>query len=223
MKTLLIIQPGRIGDIIICLPIARWYSQEYEVLWECPVEYHAMFRNIPYCRPIATANLNPDKVIDLGFGLRKKSEVHQWWIKNRASFSSFVYAKYQLADVPIEERWKLVWDRNTLRENALYDRIVSEKGSQYSIAHEKTHDDSIYIHVANKVIFTPIADFNIFDWYRVLMEADSIHCIDSSLCNFVESVPEFEPKRKFYYRTGKVKDDWGMTTTKNNWWKVNEC
>ena len=34
MKRIGIIQPGRIGDILICLPIAKWYyDRGHEIIW----------------------------------------------------------------------------------------------------------------------------------------------------------------------------------------------
>ena len=65
----LIKQPGRVGDLIICLPIAEYYSHGFDVFWECPEEYHSLFRNIDYCKPISKADNVYDKIIDISFGL----------------------------------------------------------------------------------------------------------------------------------------------------------
>lgn len=46
MKKLGIIQPGRIGDIVICLPIAKWYHDRgYEVLWPVKKDMIKHFEN----------------------------------------------------------------------------------------------------------------------------------------------------------------------------------
>jgi GT2 family glycosyltransferase len=214
---LLIHQPGKNGDILICLPIARWYSDSYDIDWLCPEEYHINFRSIDYCRPVTMATGEYAKVIDLSFGLYE-SNIHTWWMKTRPRWQSFIIPKYILADVPLIQRWNLQWNRNIERENSLYDKIVAEVGPNYSLCHEVSDDGISYVApVQNKAIFRPIEDYNIFDWYKVIMKAQSIHCIDSSLCNFVDVIPEALKIRKIYYRTAKVPNQWDRTLLTNNW------
>jgi len=44
MKNLGIIQPGRLGDIIICLPIAKFYNEQgYKVYWPIFENYIPIF------------------------------------------------------------------------------------------------------------------------------------------------------------------------------------
>lgn len=217
MKTLLLKQPGKVGDILICLPIAKWYSDRYEVHWLCPESYHLHFRNIDYCTPVTKPEGSYDKEIDLSFGIYADSPVHKWWIQNRNSFKSFVFAKYKIAQVPIIRRWKLQWKRDKDREMALYERIVAKYGKSYNLVHEQSGKRfSLFISVDRKAIFEPIEDFNIFDWYRVILCALEIHCIDSSLCNFVEVLFETKGLPKFYY--DKPDDPrWNKTFLINDW------
>ena len=45
MKTVGIIQPGRLGDLIICLPITKYYhSKGYKVVWPVFKNYIDMFK-----------------------------------------------------------------------------------------------------------------------------------------------------------------------------------
>ena len=45
MKTIGIIQPGRLGDLIICLPIANYYnSKGYYVYWPIFKQFLEMFK-----------------------------------------------------------------------------------------------------------------------------------------------------------------------------------
>ena len=68
LPTIQIIQPGRYGDILICLPIAKLYSQLGNlVYWKCPKEYHSMFEYTPYVKPDEHL-MTVDLVIDLSFG-----------------------------------------------------------------------------------------------------------------------------------------------------------
>jgi hypothetical protein len=222
-KTLLINQPGRHGDIIICLPIAKWYSHAFKVDWLCPEEYHINFRNIKYCTPVAKIEKKYDKIIDLSFGLNTNTDLHRWWIETREQWQSFIIPKYVISQVPLQKRWCLTWKRNKEaceKEQELYERIVNKYGEKYSIVHQSTHDFSMDIEAENKVLFEPIEGYNIFDWFLVLLKAKEIHCIDSCLCNFVEAISSnniFIEKPKYYYITTKVPNIWDRTLLVNNW------
>lgn len=218
MNTLLINQPGRHGDILICLPIARWFSHAYKVDWLCPEEYHIDFRNINYCTPVLEVEKSYNKIIDMSFGIRQGTNLHQWWIDTRPQWQSFVIPKYYLAGVPLSKRWCLTWERNKQREEDLYIYIINKYGLDYTVVQERTHDFAMDIKVNNdKALFEPIEDFNVFDWYKVLLNAREIHCIDSCLANFVEVIPELMMKPKFYYATSKVPNIWDRTLLVNNW------
>ena len=219
MKRLLLHQPGRFGDIIICLPIARFFSQEYEIHWWCPREYHPLFRNIDYCVPVEKPIGPYDRVVDLSFGIVTNSDLQKWWVKTRESWKSFVVAKYKIAHVPLLFRWKLVWNRDKNRENALYTRITNYCGSDYSLVHQRSaHRLSVSIPAENKVLFEPIEDYNIFDWFKVIMCAREIHCIDSSLANFVEVLKPLRKLPKYLYVQSEM-PDWNISIYLNNWEK----
>ena len=216
---LLLNQPGRFGDILICLPIAHWYAKKYsEVHWFCPKEYHAMFRNINYVKPVEVPDTVYDKIIDLSFGLNRDTELHKRWVESRPTWQSFVSMKYHLANVPITERWRLVWARDVNKERELYEHIVDMFGTKFAVVHETTWDSQINMGTTiPKAIFKPIHDFNIFDWYTVLLQAEEIHCIDSCLCNFVDAIPCLHATKKFYYITPKVPTQADRTILINNW------
>lgn len=218
MKKLLINQPGRNGDILICLPIAKWYSDFYDVIeWLCPKEYHINFRNINYCTPVYQTTIKYDKVIDMSFGLNVNTTLHKWWNGTREQWQSFIIPKYIIAEVPLIKRWNLIWTRNGEREDSLYDKVIQEYGKEYAVVQDFTHDFHMNIKVENKVTFVPYDDYNIFDWYKVLLKAKEIHCIDSCLANFVEVIPELLEKPKYYYPTAKVPSMCDRTLLINNW------
>ena len=217
MKRLLIIQPGRSGDIIICLPIAKWYSKDYEVEWLCPKEYHSIFRNINYCSPVEFSSGGYDKVIDLSFGITPGTELHAWWVNTRPLWQSFIIPKYIIAEVPLRERWNLIWERDPEREDDLFSKLIADERFSYNLVQDQTHDLQVDLDVPNKIVFHPIDDFNIFDWYKMIQNANSIHCIDSLLCNFIEVVPAFLTKLKFYYQTKKTPEICDRTLLINNW------
>ncbi len=219
-KRLLINQPGKTGDILICAPIAQYFSEEYFVDWHCPEKYHPMFEYLPYAMPVATFKERTyDRIIDLSFGLGGKPE--GWWQANKARFSSFVEAKYELAGIPIQIKSDLQWKRNITKENALYEIIKKDQKFDYTLCHESSdYGNAISVDAKHKVLFQPILDFTIFDWYKVIMNATEIHCIDSSLANFVDVLPDVKAKL-FYYKTNRVMNQWDETLLTKNWTRIN--
>ncbi len=223
---LLLVQPGRMGDILICLPIAEHFSRDYDVSWFCPSEFHGLFRNIGYCAPVEAATLRDfDRVVDLSFAMPAElmsaldgyngHEIAHWWGANHARFDSFVPAKYELAGVPLEKRWKLNWVRDQRRENDLFDLLASER--DYSLCHlQGSSGPRIKLNMEHAIEFAPVADFNVFDWYKIATNSAEIHCIDSCLCNFVDVIPHLHDTRKFFYR-GRNELRCVDTLLRNNW------
>jgi len=197
-KNILIIQPGRFGDIVICLPIAKYYFDAgYEVDWLVPPEYVSMFRNINYCTPIDKINQHYYDVIDLSFGFNGPPEA--WWQVTKPRWSSFVEAKYFLAHTPLEEKWSLSWERDTDREDELFDKL--DLPSRYLVYHDDGSQSSFNLELPaelDKIKFSKVEDYTVFDWYKVLEKAEEIHCIDSLLCNFVDAAFPDKEKRIFH-------------------------
>lgn len=220
-KSLLIIQPGKFGDIIICLPIAKWYHEKgYKVYWQCPSMYHELFRNVDYVIPVE----NPEtvapitKILDLAFGFGGAPQM--WWNERCMTYDSFVTAKYDLAGVPLEERWNLQWNHNRHKEHEL-SLVTQERTDQYNVIHTQGSfgtdiTNRLDFNTTFNIKFEPIKDYNIFDWYNVIEYADEIHCIDSSLSNFIEVCPEFESKKKYLYDV-RESYHWLKSIYKNNW------
>ena len=217
-KRILIHQPGQFGDIVICLPIAYWYFRQGSTVdWLCPRKFHGLFRNIDYCTPVESHQGVYDQVIDLSFGIIRGTSVDEWWTRTRLTWQSFINAKYYLADVPVAERWGIRWVRLQDREDALYKLIVAKHGADYVLCHERSGTRvNIPMDIADKVLFEPIDDYNIFDWYQVILHAREIHCIDSSLCNLIDVIPDCASKTKFYYDHLSNRQ-WAKTILTNNW------
>jgi len=213
LKKTMIIQQGRVGDILICLPIAKhFYDQNQVVYWLCPKEYHSLFRNINYVIPISEP-VAANQIIDLSFGFG--GNIESWWQRTKETFESFISAKYYLAGVNLQERWNLNFKPDIDMECSLR----SEFPEKYILTHEETHNGKfISLDLPRKVEFKPIGDFNIFDWYLVIRDAEEIHCIDSALANFIEVLPEFRNKKKFMYLSARHKDEYYLRSIyRNNW------
>jgi len=220
-QRLLIIQPGKVGDILICAPIAKYYSNEYFIDWVCPEKYHSMFVSLPYASPVLKANEKDYKVVkDLSFGLGGKPE--RWWQQNKEKFNSFVEAKYELAGLPAQFKKNIDYVRNEAKEQELFAKVVGRK-KKYALVHLS----SDYGNRAEaqtdltQIEFKPVEGYTVFDWAWVILMATEIHCIDSSLCNFVDMMEEtVEPL--FYYKTNRVPHQYDETLLTKEWTRINQ-
>lgn len=220
---LLMIQPGKVGDVLLCLPIAKYFSdQGHEVYWQCPLQYHHLFKYVDYVTPVATANEKDyTKVVDLSFGINQHSKVHHWWTRNRHTFPSFVHAKYHLAGVDVTERHNLNYNRNGEREDSLFNHLGLNDGSDYVLTHTcSDYGSPIEVTTSKRVVeFKPVEGYSIFDWRKVIESASEIHCIDSSLVNFTDVCDT--SGELFYYITNRVPLQSDRTYLQKNWTVIN--
>jgi len=123
---------------------------------------------------------------------------------------NWIDLKYHLAKVPLKNRWDFSWERDEKKEDKLYNFIkdyTKEKyGSEkYSIVHEYKGGRPLKkIDVTNPINFSYIRGYEIYDWYKVLLNAESIVCVDSCLSHFAEVVPEFKNIEKHYLGTEEL-------------------
>lgn len=198
----LIQQPGKVGDILICLPIAKHYADRgYTVEWECPQEYHSLFNYTSYVTPVPVKSGEYSKTIDISFGLNRQSSTNIAWAKHKRTGQSFVTLKYELAGVDVKERYNLNYTRNEMAEdNLLMDLGIND--TEPFILFHGSSDYGTPVNIPDtqyRVIeFKPVKNYTIFDWRKVIEKASEIHCIDSSLANFVEVLPI--DSRKVFYR-----------------------
>lgn len=212
MAKLGIIQPGKIGDIIICLPIARYYQRMgYEIIWPIGKDYMEMFQStVDYVTFIPTSNNwltwvgesmqitnNCEKVIDLAFGFYGRTDFTEKWKKSGKHFDEY---KYVLANVPFEEKWKLEIKRDSVAENKLFENVVSEK--PYIVCQRLSSD--IYIQDLKcsedeyKYGWIEIRPYtnNVFDWLKILEEAEKLVLVDSCYVNLVDQLGIKTKKRR---------------------------
>lgn len=201
MRRLGIIQPGKIGDIIICLPIAKWYADKgYEVIW--PVDKNIINNFIGYIDyvnfiPIdfnsaqahqVCYNLNCNRVLDLSFSTpySGKFNTDNFFNQDIYSFDEF---KYYIADVPFEEKWNLKITRNLEREKDLQNSVVPF--SSYVVTATKTsdgnRDDFKYTGTHAVVEIKPLTP-SVFDWLFVIENSEEQIIVDSCFVNLIEQL-----------------------------------
>ena len=192
-----IIQPGRVGDIILCLPIAKWYYYRgYEVVWPVHKSFIELFDRAYYVHPLIldctlaksylaayAAVKDCDKVIDLGIGFGRAEE--DWY----ASGLRFDEWKYREAGVPLAEKYNLQIERNFEAEQALKRKLNLDR---YCDGYVVTHSESSFarydFNVPDAIEVKPTAGFHLFDWIGVLEGARYILCVDSCVANLVNQL-----------------------------------
>lgn len=227
MKNLCIILPGKIGDIIICLPIAKYYADKgYKVIW--PVWSYLIdnfvgyinyvnFIPVSYLKGVTEskkiAQENNYEILDLSF-----TNQDCWNNENTYKFhnqsKSFDEFRYQLADVNFNEKWNLQIDRNINLESKLKDKIC--KNPHYVIAHFNGSDSRREVKLNNpnnnQIIEIAPSSPSIFDWIQILENASYLVMYDSCFANLVEQLNL--QNKKFFLKRSEPK---ATPVLRNKW------
>lgn len=208
IKKLGIIQPGKIGDIIICLPIAKYYFDKgYEVVW--PIDKHISKNFIGYVDYVTFLPIDfncilarktcieqewCNHLIDLSFNL-----LGSWEGRNTKLFNEykmpFDELKYQIAEVPFEKRWDLTITRNREREQNLY-KTLNPNNEEYILTHWQGSDcrKTIKIQENVKQIEAGPTTESIFDWILLLERAKGFATISSCFSVLIDQLGLKQPK-----------------------------
>jgi ADP-heptose:LPS heptosyltransferase len=239
-KKLGIILPGKIGDIIICLPIAKhYYDHGYDIYW--PI-YNELINNfndyINYVKFIPT--YSPDRitesfnlikqhnceVLDLSFtspGSWHNENTKHYLSQKERSFDEF---RYFLANVDFQKKWTLSIERKFEREEALYYNLV--KKSRFCLIQKHSSDSKIEkdIDVSNyegQIIEINPYSQSVFDWIGIIEKAERILLIESCFTNLIEQLKIKNNKQilvlknDYYGETLIDGHPKGLPRFKNNW------
>jgi len=226
-KLLGLIQPGRIGDIIIVLPIAKWcHDLGYRVVWPVASEYVSLFDYINYVEVVdiesglsgsykkskfILKNREITNIVDLGIGFgRDESE----WESSGLSFDEW---KYKEAKVPFEERFNLIINRNFQKELDLQKKLDLLYKENYVITHSIGSKGKVDFDEHDSVEINPVSGFTVFDWIGIIERASKVLCTDSCIAHLVNQLGlavgrrTFQPLGNYFGRTLK------MAVPKINW------
>jgi len=204
-----LIQSRGIGDIIIALPIAKYYAdQGNEVYWPIYEGFAPSFTNAaPYVRWLPVP-LKGDWLYDVPLLMLKRvgceriilMDLH---IKDRPhltnmalfGFLKFDEYKYAVAGVPFSEKWNLSIVRDRAREQALFDRVVKSKdfivahlqGSNATAKVQLSAYTSELVNGCQSIEITPLSD-NVFDWLLVIERAALRITLDSCFANLIDQL-----------------------------------
>jgi hypothetical protein len=200
MRRLGIIQPGKIGDIIICLPIAKWYADKgYEVFW--PVDnsiinnflgYVDYVKFIPIdfnCKTAYQAcyKIHCTTILDLAFCIPGANEFNAENYSKQDLFS-FDEFKYYIANVPFKQKWNLKIKRNEFNEQKLLNSI----GADFYFLVQDTSSDCrrlVNIEIDGYIRLDIDRRSNsVFDWIGALQQSKKLVLIESCFSNLVDQL-----------------------------------
>lgn len=207
MKKLGIIQSRGLGDIFITLPIAHYYSKEYQILWPtleewCPhlqktapwikwipiqPDHGAYFYDIPLER---LRNFGCDEILPLYNALTNHPEFSTELQFQHTKFDEYKYIK---AQVPFLEKWNLkpCITRDLDKEQQLYNKLVTNPN--YVIIHLEGSDtradfDHSIIPQDWQIIEITGKSHWVTDYLTLLERAQSLILVDSVYSNLVDQL-----------------------------------
>jgi len=223
-----IIQPGRLGDLIILLPAAKYLSTlGHQVYWPIFEKYVWMFEEvvdyvkfIPIYDNTYTAvkqsynelnKISGIRIIDVAATFPESTSTDEYVKCGDGLIEKFDAFKYRKLNVPLNEKWNLTINRNYKREDELYNILVTnEKYALINLKHSKGSANPILESSDGQIIHTT-EDYNIFHWIKLIEKATTIVMVDSSMANLVEQLNI--KTKKFLISKG----DNRLPTLRNNW------
>ena len=207
-KRLGICQTRGLGDLVIALPIAKFYhDQGYEIYWPIVEEFiSSMQPAAPWVKWIPVPvdpqgrffwdipmerlrNLKVTETICLYQALTG----HTFHEEIYFQYTKFDQYKYIQAGVPFLNKWRLseCITRNKTREQDLYSRVV--KNPNYAVVHLEGSDhraqfDTTIIPQDWQIIEITAQTDSIWDWLTVLEGAQSLIMVDSVYSNLVDQL-----------------------------------
>ncbi len=202
-----IVQSRGLGDIVIALPIAKFYhDQGWDCLWPICSEFISHFEHtVPWIKwiPVQTdpgsffydqpmkalKNFHCDEIIPLYQALTGH-KFHEELYFQQTKFDQYKYIK---AGVPFLNKWKLseCIQRDAQREQRLYDKIITNE--KYAVVHLEGSD-----HTANfdpsiipsdwQTVYIKAETDSIFDWLKIIEGAESLVMVDSVYSNLVDQL-----------------------------------
>ena len=201
-----LVQSRGIGDIIIALPIAKYFSDRgYDVFWPIDRRFMSHFVNAaPYVTFLPLEpSVEPSFYYDIPLAKLREigcSDIHVLYSALRgrehvvdqklADYVTFDRYKYAVAGVPFREKWNLSLVRNRKREQALFERLIEKP--TYTVCHFQGSAYRVELDVPatpeTQVIRISEVTDCVFDWITILERAAARVLIDSCFANLVEQL-----------------------------------
>ena len=232
-----IVQSRGIGDIIIALPIAKWYHDRgVRVFWPIDERFLSSFKPavdyvefIPFpFKPSLEGFLTYPQRVLRAIPCERIVVLYSYLTgapsSHPALFGSLKFDeyKYAAAGVPFSEKWNLSIRRDREREELLYSRLV--KKDDYIVVHRQGSNIRKDALVSPQYSGCQVIEINeqtdcVFDWLLVLERARFLLLIDSCFSNLVDQLG-FVNEKMFILRsearfTPVLRSNWQYYGAKN--------
>jgi hypothetical protein len=191
-----------IGDIFFCEPIARHLHNngDNEILWPVLDEFIWVKEYIPYINFIKKSefvfnyestffgNLDDNTIhVPLRFANPIFRGLHP---HDYSDQYHTMLDKYRMMGLP-ENLWRsLSWVRNNKKENELYNLLI--KNNNYVLVNNFWSDGVLDIKFNSNgrdiVYMNKINGYTLFDWSKIIEDADEIHTVSTSNLFIIESL-----------------------------------
>lgn len=196
-----------IGDVMFCITIARqWIKEGHSVLWGVNPQFveglnraypditFVDYRSLPidYKRQDEYDHYAGDKTYRV-IPLRWSVEICG------VPYRDCMKSKYQMFNLNWEG-WKdnAMFTRDHQKEQELYDKVVTEPG--YKVVNRRFRsNNSGIINIPCKGVEMPLQGYSLFDWAKVLEEADEIHTVSTSIIYLLELL-QLKAKNVYIYK-----------------------
>ena len=205
-----LVQTMSIGDVIIALPIAKWFADRgAEVVWPVRDDYLTFLEPAaPYVRfvPVHGEGAAADIFVHRPKALIAELRCDEVYVLYNAMLGDprliqhaefarhlkFDEHKYAVAGVPFGEKWRLDIVRDRRREERLFEALGIR--GPYVCVHSKSRDFAPRIMLPEawrrdyQVVEVGERTDSPFDWIATLERAEELLLIDSCFSNLVEQL-----------------------------------
>jgi hypothetical protein len=201
-----------LGDVFFCEPIARhlYNGGENEIIWPILDEYIWIKKYIPYINFIKKNEFNFNYESTY-FGQLDESTTHVPLRFANPIFRSLhphdysdqyhtMLDKYRMMGLP-EDMWRTFsWVRDEEKENELYNLLI--KNNNYVLVNNFWSDGIVDINFnagdRDVIYMNKIDGYTLFDWAKVIENADEIHTVSTSNLYIIECL-ELKTERIYIY------------------------
>lgn len=197
-----------IGDVMFSISIARqWIAEGHTVIWGVMRQYvddlnraypditFVDYKTLPinYNRQDEHDHYLPDGSFYRVVPLRWSVEIC------KVPYRDCMKSKYQMFGLDWHN-WKVnaMFTRDAAKEQALYDLVVKEK--PYKVINRFFRSTNTgKVHIAVQGIEMPLHGYSLFDWAKVLEEAEEIHTVSTSIIYMLELL-QLNAKKVYIYK-----------------------
>jgi len=225
MKKVLIHQPYKYGDFINLIPMAKKLKNlGYNVVF--PHSRHTQDL-VEYLDGIETFEIGPTDIsTSKKYCLENSAILVDCQFSDNYNSLCTVHGgnlfieeiKYYVAEdilkcgLKYEEKYNLVWNRNYEREEKLKKILKINDNENYSISH-LVGDNGRFGKIPDEFASTRIIEvtrmngFSLFDWFPIIINAENIFTIQSSVQCFVDCIKKQLKHKNFFLLNDSVEKD----------------